>query len=457
MARLIVKVKYMKPGKSRDLGKYARYIATREGVQKIDESAKYHKVTTAQKELIAKILKCHPNCRESLEYEDYLKDPTIGKASEFITRVLEDNYENTLDKKTYADYIATRPRAERMGRHGLFTDDGAEVDLKAVSKELNEFEGTIWTAIVSLRREDAERLGFDSGARWRDLVRAHTDEIASNFGIRQSDLKWYGAYHDESYHPHIHLIIYDKTNRAYLDKKGIEELKSVFAHAVFRDEMYFIQNEKSQRRDKLRLRGKDEIEELLDRIREEGKGNSKVEWLMIDLAQRLASHEGRKVYGYLKKEDKNLVNTIVDEIGKIPSVAKLYELWYEKQEELSSFYKREMPLRMALSANPEFKTLRNAVIRAACDIELAEMEDYADKIASDDEQEKLRNKGITAHRQNGFQPDAFSVGLVITRLCNNVTRIFRNRFKDNPDSSPKVDRKLKKKMLEKEIAHGIKH
>ena len=257
MARLIVKVKYMKPGRARNLGKYARYIATREGVEKIDESSKFHEATTQQKELVAKLLKDYPGSRNLLEYEDYCKQPTIGKASELITRVIEENYEGALDRKSYADYIATRPRAERIGRHGLFTDDGTEVDLKKVSQELNSFPGTIWTAIISIRRKDAERLGFDKGDRWRDLVRSHTDEIARNFGIDQGDLRWYGAFHDESYHPHIHLIIYDNSNRAFLRPSGIGNLKSIFAHAIFRDEMLFIQNEKTERRDMLRLRGKE--------------------------------------------------------------------------------------------------------------------------------------------------------------------------------------------------------
>ena len=430
MARLIVKVKYMKPGRARNLGKYARYIATREGVEKIDESTKFHEATTQQKELVSKLLKDYPESRNLLEYEDYCKQPTIGKASELITRIIEDNYEGALDRKSYADYIATRPRAERIGRHGLFTDDGTEVDLKKVSQELNSFPGTIWTAIISIRREDAERLGFDKGERWRDLVRSHTDEIARNFGIDQGDLRWYGAFHDESYHPHIHLIIYDKSNRAFLRPSGIGNLKSIFAHAIFRDEMLFIQNEKTERRDMLRLRGKEEIESILGRIKAEGTGNRNMELLLVNLAARLKDYKGRKVYGYLKKEDKVLVNSIIDEMEKIPSVKELYDLWYEKQEELSSFYRSNLPPRMALSANPEFKVLKNSVIKAASEIRFS-------------------------HEQS--QVDPLTVSASVLRLCNNVTRIFRSRFQDNPAHTAKVDRKLRRKIMEKEEAHGIKH
>ena len=398
MARLIVKVKYLKPHKARSVGRYAQYIATREGVEKMES-----------------------------------------------------------EEKTYADYIATRPRAERIGKHGLFSDDDEEIDLKKVSQELNAFSGTIWTAIISMKREDAERLGYDKGERWRNLVRAHADEIANNFGIRQSELKWYGAFHNESYHPHIHLIIYDKSNSAFLSKGGIENLKSIFAHAIFQDEMYFVQNEKSERRDQLRLRGKKEIEEILLRIKEEGTKNERIPLLMVDLAARLRSYQGRKVYGYLKKDEKKLVNAIVDELEKIPAVKECYDLWYEKQEELSRFYKSEMPRRMPLSANPEFKSIKNAVIRAACELEPETDEDFDEVIDLNEDEIDTWRGPKQPQRPVEFQSDPIRVGVVVSRLCNNVTHIFRRHFSDNPAHSPRVDRKLRRKIMEKDMAHGIKH
>ena len=117
-------------------------------------------------ELREKILRDFPQSVDMIEYDDYLQKPNMGNASEFIHRAVEDNTDEMMSSKTYADYIATRPRAERFGSHGLFTDDGVQVQLGKVSEELNLHEGNVWTAIVSLRREDAERLGFNTGARW---------------------------------------------------------------------------------------------------------------------------------------------------------------------------------------------------------------------------------------------------------------------------------------------------
>lgn len=131
-----------------------------------------------------------------LEYEDYAAKQTIGTASDFISRAVEDNAQKILDSKTYADYIATRPRAERFGSHGLFTDDGVQVDLQKVSDDLNQYKGNVYTAIISLRREDAQRLGFDSGSRWRDMLRTQTQALSENLKIPMEHLKWFAAFHN---------------------------------------------------------------------------------------------------------------------------------------------------------------------------------------------------------------------------------------------------------------------
>lgn len=181
MAKLVTKFKYLKPSDRNRVGGYAKYIATREGVEKIDDTAKLEPATKGQKEIIKKIIRDFPDTKEMLEYADYLQNAAIGNASEFISRAIEDNADEVMNSKTYADYIATRPRAARFDSHGLFTDDGVRVKLGEVSKELNEYDGNLWTVIISLHREDAERLGFNTGERWRDMLRAQTAAIADSF------------------------------------------------------------------------------------------------------------------------------------------------------------------------------------------------------------------------------------------------------------------------------------
>ena len=401
MARLVVKIKYMKQGAKR--GGYAKYIGTREGVALIDDS-----------------------------------------------------------HKTYADYIATRPRAERIGKHGLFTDEGREVNLDEVSRELNAFGGTMWTAIVSIKREDAEKLGFDTGARWRNILRANRNELAKQFKIKPSSFQWYGAFHDESYHPHVHLIIYDKENKGYLTKDGVENIKSMFAHSIFQDEMFALEKEKSDRRDLLRTRGRDEIERIIERIKDGSNENVMLQALILDLSRRLRQHKGKKKYSYLKPKDRKLVDSIVDEIAKISAIKELYDLWYEKQEALSTIYKTEMPPRLPLSANPAFKTIRNAVISEADELNVAETEDYSEEEVIDIGGTEREHHSPTPDQETTTRPkprvrcETGNVTLTVTRLLNNIGRIFRDQFTDYPEHKPKVDRKIWQKIREKEEAHGMK-
>lgn len=224
MAKLVTKFKYLKPGARKGAGGYAKYIATREGVEKIDDSQRLALATKQQEKLIAKILKDFPDSASLPEYGDYQAAPNMGNASEFISRALEDIADEMLSSKTYADYIATRPRAQRFGSHGLFTDDGVQVRLEKVSEELNLHKGNVWTAIFSLRREDEERLGFNSGERWRDLLRAQTQELSEAFHIPMTDLKWFAAFHNEGHHPHVHMIVYSTNPKeGYLSPKGVEQ------------------------------------------------------------------------------------------------------------------------------------------------------------------------------------------------------------------------------------------
>lgn len=224
MARLVTKFKYLKSDQEKPIGGYATYIATREGVEKIDESFKLAAATVKQQKLIEKILRDFPDSAAMLEYEDYQREKTVGAASEFITRAIEDNAHEILNQKTYVDYIGTCPGAERFGSHGLFTDDGVQVKLKEVSQELNAHQGNVWTLIISLRREDAERLGFNTGVRWRDMLRTQTQALADSLKIPMDHLKWYAAFHNESHHPHVHLLAYSTVeNEGFLTKQGVEE------------------------------------------------------------------------------------------------------------------------------------------------------------------------------------------------------------------------------------------
>ena len=368
MARLVTKFKYLKPNRKQKAGGYAKYIATREGAEKIDESFRYSSVSGKQCKLIEKILKDFPDTTEMHEYKDYLANPNAGNASDFISRAIEDNAHIAMERKTYADYIATRPRAERFGSHGLFTDDGVEVKLDEVSEELNRHNGNVWTVILSLRREDAERLGFGEGKRWRDMLRTETQELSKNFKISLENLKWYAAFHNESHHPHVHMIIYSKLeNEGYLTERGVQNLRSAFARDIFAQDLVSVYEEQTRQRDKLKSYSKEYLHRIVQDIGKDGC-RSELQEKLLRLAERLAKTKGKKVYGYLKADVKALLRCVVDELEKDARIAELYALWYEQREQVIRTYTETLPKRVPLSENDDFKYVRNAVIQAAMQI-----------------------------------------------------------------------------------------
>ena len=295
-----------------------------------------------QRKLIDKISKDFPEVKSMLEYEDYTAKPTVGNASELISRALEDAADSILDEKTYADYIATRPRAQRFGAHGLFTDDGTPVNLRKVSHELNRHEGNVWTAIISLRREDAERLEYDSGERWRDMLRAHADEFAAQFHIPRQKLRWFAAFHNESYHPHVHMIVYSTDKSlGYLTKKGVENLRSSLGREIFANDLVTKYKEQTAHRDSLRSESKELVAQIIAQINEGNFDNPVLESKLLELSKILSETNGRKVYGYLDADTKALVDEIVDELADDERLSQLYELWYQDKDFIHSTYTDE--------------------------------------------------------------------------------------------------------------------
>ena len=344
MAKLVTKFKYLKPNKKAK-GGYARYIATRDGVEMIDDSQIHEPATPKQRKLIDKITKDFPEVMSMLEYEDYTAKPTVGNASELISRAFEDVADSVLDEKTYADYIATRPRAQRFGAHGLFTDDGTPVNLRKVSHELNRHEGNVWTAIISLRREDAERLEYDSGERWRDMLRAHADEF------------------------HVHMIVYSTDKSVgYLTKKGVENLRSSLGREIFANDLVTKYKEQTAHRDSLRSESKELVAQIIAQINEGNYDNPVLESKLIELSKILSETGGKKVYGYLNAETKVLVDEIVDELADDERLSQLYDLWYQDKDFIHSTYTDEPAERVPLSQNEEFKPIRNTVIKEALNI-----------------------------------------------------------------------------------------
>ena len=393
MPRLIFKCPYIQGGSKRaaaHLGSYIRYMATREGAQRLPEQTAQLPATEKQRQMVERLLRDFPLSRGTFEYEDYAAAPTRGNASDFITRALEDNYDRAAKKENYVQYIAGRPRAQCTGAHALFTGSDESLTLTQVAEEIAHHPGNVWLPIISLRREDAARLGYDDAERWKSLLTGYAMEMAQAMKIPWEQFRWYAAFHDESHHPHVHMVCYSADGRSgYLTKEGIAQIKSSLAGEIFRQDLTELYRQQTQRRDALNQDAQTVMRELIHGMEEGAVDNPRIEELMTHLADRLRFTSGKKQYGYLKALLKAVVDEIVDELARDPRVARAYDLWYEMREEVLHTYRDDLPERLPLSRQKEFKPIRNMVIQEA--VRLGELrqifhpEDQAENVLPEQE------------------------------------------------------------------------
>lgn len=387
MARLILKSPYIKS--TGGASGYLRYIATRERVEIIPDD---RPPTRKQEQLIAKLVKDFPDSKTLYEYEDYLTKPTKVNASAFITLALEANWDSIHESEQYMKYIATRPRAEHIGTHGLFGDDDS-VSLEKAMEELESYTGNVWTHIISLKREDAARLGFDNAAAWRNLIRAHRNDIAAAMKIPPGDFRWYAAFHDEGEHPHIHMMAWSaKPGQAYLSKEGIRQIKSKLTNDIFRNEMLHLYEQKSESRDELVREARRAMLELVQAMRDGVCNHPDAERLMLELAAQFETVKGKKSYGYLPKRLKKLVDEIVDEMERLPAVSKCYDQWRILQGKVDVYYHDKPQERIPLSKQKEFTQIKNAVIHEAERLRLGKVTFEEKDLGQHDEPEEFRNE-----------------------------------------------------------------
>ena len=384
MARLIVKSPYIKCGGSQGADGYMRYIATRERVEIIPDD---RPPTRKQEQLITKLTKDFPDVKELLEYEDYVQKPTKANASSLITLALEEHWKQVQQTDGYLKYIATRPRAERLGDHGLF-GDADHVDLDAAMSELEHYTGNVWTHIISLHREDAERLGYNNAQAWRALLRAHRNDIAVAMHIPPQDFRWYAAFHDEGHHPHVHIMAWSvKPGQAHLDRDGIRHMKSQLTNDIFQQELLHVYEQKSVSRDELVRETRKVMLELSRQMRDTICEHTQAEQMIWKLSQQLGEVKGKKSYGYLPRPMKRQVGEIVDQLEQIPIVNECYQKWWELQCQVNEFYSGKKQQRPPLSKQKEFRAIRNAVIREAEKIRLG-------KITFEDEKMEERGEWV---------------------------------------------------------------
>ena len=474
MPKIIVTSTFRKggwAGKKGGAGGLLKYMGTREGVEKLPLSQANAPATKRQQSLIDTVLKRIPDAVQYPEYQEFLKAGTKGAANTFLSAVLKQEEEAEKIGKLVS-YMAERPGVVKLGKHGLFSQTDDPIDLDKAAEEVANHEGYIWTHIVSLHREDAERLGYNNAEAWKSLVRRNVTIIAEAHKIPLSDLQWYAAFHDTGHHPHIHLMVYSKGQEGYLSKQSIDTLRSCFGNDIFKQEQYHLFQLQTGLREDIKEKSEQKIRDLITQAETEAP-NEQLQFLFVKLRKQLDQHKGKKVYGYLPKPIKATINEIVAQLSTEPYIEELYKEWNKvNREKLSLYYENKDPT-VPLVDNKEFRSIKNMIIKAVMelppDVEIAHSE--ASKEDTDDEPIQIRPRfykeepilkiqttsappPVVIHHK---EPVPRNTVAVAKGIIGTLARLIGDKYMAHRQIlQGQIDHRLKQQINEKKLAMGLK-
>lgn len=371
MPKLIVTSRYLKSGsgKKKQLYHYVKYIATREGSVPIPNANETAPATKSQQELISSLLHDFPDRKELFEYEDYQKNPTIKNGSALISVILDRNMDRLTSRENYVGYLANRPGTVKFGSHGLFSQSDEPINLEKVAKDIANHGGNVWTHVVSLRRDNAQAMGYDNLKAWRELVKRQISNIAKNQKIDMANMKWYAAFHDKKTNPHVHIIVYSTNEReGFLTNHGIEKIRSGFANDIYADELHNLYAQQTDLRNQMKKESEQLMKQLADNISQNDVDNAELIDLVAKLHEQLNSSKGKKVYGYLKADVKKTVDEIFIRLAENESIQKMYSLWCEMEQQKHDVYSSARVQFPKLADNKEFKSVKNMIIQTVLDM-----------------------------------------------------------------------------------------
>ena len=421
-----IKTNYFKNPQSYHIDKYVRYIATRDGVEKQRGKKDNNPYTKAQQELMDKCIFTFTDVADMPELQAFLDEPTRYRASEFIDAVLDAHADDLADVPEMLKYIANRPGVEKIGSHGLFSQTDEPINLEEAVKTVEDRKGNVWNHIISLKAEDAARLHYDNADSWKHLIRRNINELAQIHHMNPLDIQWYAAFHEKDHHPHIHMLMFSKSGNGYLSKKGMEKMRSVLTNDIFRGEMFRMFANQTEIRNRL----KSEVNDLLEKtMRSESPFQMYYLALFARLRKKLDGCKGKKVYGYLPKKVKHFVDYVVAQFANEPSIKELYQKWCEvNRQKLSMYHDSLRESDVPLEDNGAFRSLKNAVIRAALAMDFTQLptENYS------------------------------NIGGLLSQLAKQIAHSSVKKLDALNRKTVRREKKEQQKINEKKLAHGLK-
>lgn len=470
MAKLIFISPYLSgSSNSARLSNLVKYISKREGVHTLNDANKNLPPTKKQEEYIQKLTMQFSESKLLPEYNEYISAPSRYSAYEFIEQA-EEICSSHLDKReNFVDYIAHRPGVQKLSSHGLWNADGQVPVMQTAIDEVSQHVGNVWTPIISLPREDAERLGYDSVESWQNLIRASITDIADGYKIKPDNLRWYAAMHEKEKHIHVHMIIFSTDPKeGYLTKQGIKQIKSALVRQIYKDDLLNVYQKQTAHRDLLQENAAEVMSSLIQKMQSGEINNPKMELLISELAERLRNYSGRKVYGYLPPATKRIVDAIVDELAADKRVAEAYSLWQDMRDEVCSYYSRSKPERLPLSQQKEFKPVRNMVIQEVVrimDVQKNNVQTGNDNVSDTILFKDYVNQDDVSGSSGAavYCPDrkpesrllsSHAVAACVVRMLHHMGNIFRDNYAATGYRGLQLDKKRRKELQEWKISLG---
>ena len=395
------------------------------------------------------VLKDIPDSRKSFAYEEYKNSPTQKNATKFIEETIEHNADIIANKKNYVGYLANRPGAVKFGSHGLFSQTDEPINLEKTAREIADHNGNIWTHVGSLRRDDAQKMGYDNLKAWRELVKRQIPNIAKQSKIDMANLKWYAAFHDKETNPHVHIVVYSTNEReGFLTKNGIEKIRSGFMNDIYSDELKHLYQQQTDVRDLL----KKESAELMEKLEKDIVSGSNADTAVIELIEKLHGQlrnaKGKKVYGYLPKDVKRTVDEIFFRLSQNDTIEKMYRLWCNMEQTKHDFYSSAKVDFPALVDNVNFKSVKNMIIKATEEIHF----DTSPESVHEEIDEEFFSSGERFPSENASFYSQAVQGLFVSLGC----LISDDYSREQRKLYSRTDRKLKQAIRRKKRELGVK-
>ena len=474
MPRLVVVSRYLKSGSSKNLSNYVKYIATREGAATVKENNGTAPATKNQQELISSLLKDFSYSKNSFSYEEYKNSPTQKNASKFIEETIEHNADIVANKKNYMGYLANRPGAVKFGSHGLFSQTDEPINLSRAAKEVSEHKGNVWTHVVSLRRDDAQKMGYDNLNAWRELIKRQIPNIAKQSKIDMANLKWYAAFHDKETNPHVHIVVYSTNEReGFLTKQGCDKIRSGFMNDIYADELKHLYQQQTDTRDLLKAESAKLMKQLTSDITDNSCNDTEIVDLMRKLHEQLQNTKGKKVYGYLSKDTKRTVDEIFFRLSQNETIQKMYRLWCDMEQSKHDFYSSAKVDLPSMVDNEHFRSVKNMIVKTADEVQftapvsetICVPEESTTAVAtnepeqSDEEEPDTPVSVVDGDTQKTVaeesSTDAFASAAFGLLVC--LSRIISDDYdRQQRKLSSQVDRKLRQFIDRKKNEQGIK-